>query len=595
MAYIQKTNPPPNKMLMYHVMDFSGGLNNRSALTAMNEGNDMLNLTYYDNIVLQKRNGSALYDAYTHSENVTHMDEYMPYTGSNQFVRAGASKLTFDNAGSPYNVTLPGNGMDGENFQGKYFFVDGNVLRVYGQFPQVGNTFIRIIGTPVSTFTTLKVISTPATYTPLDSSYVKGVTVYDYTNGNVWYEPCANEKASAYLGVSVIPSGARYIATLGGRLYVSGSDSDDDNVFISDVSNPYYFPPTLPIQCPPNSDRVMGLCVYDNSVVIGRQHDLHVITGVTNNPNLGVEMFKLTKLNAHTGFANNKAVNVAHNYLFYIGYDGECYALASARQDVKVLATSVLTKKINFQLSPFVKSLSDVQGACSFFSDGKWYVSIKDYVFVYHYNTQAWTVWNGLNATSFYYKDKLIWGNTSSQTVTFDLGYLDIGKPFLAYWKSGLMNFGDAVTYKQFRDMFLVAHTFNGYNSDIRMSFELDWTDLDGSATIKNQVAVYGTAKFGDKFTPKPINTSAPFTIGRRARTMRITFSNSYKMTGTVANQASLPINPLDEDMYYSTADDKYYVYDKPTNTWTSHVLNDFNQPMRVYQINGEYELRGKR
>jgi hypothetical protein len=76
---------------------------------------------------------------------------------------------------------------------------------------------------------------------------------------------------------------------------------------------------------------------------------------------------------------------------------------------------------------------------------------------------------------------------------------------------------------------------------------------------------------------------------------MRITFSNAYKLTGTVANQASLPTNSLDEDMYFSTAENLYYVYDKPTNTWTSHVLNDFNQPMRVYQINGEYELRGKR
>lgn len=230
MVYIQSVKMPTNQIIPFNIMDYSGGLNNRSALTAFNQANDMLNLTFYDNTVLEKRRGSTTYDDVLHPSAVTHLDEFIPYTGSPQLVRASESRIVIENGETPkFDIALTtGKGVDGQNFQGKYFFVDGSTLRVYGKFPTENNTFTRIIGTPVTNFKAFTVISTPDTYTPLDATYTKGVTVYDYTNSNVWYEPCANEKGDPYLGVSVPPVKARFIASLNGRIYLSGNDSDDD-------------------------------------------------------------------------------------------------------------------------------------------------------------------------------------------------------------------------------------------------------------------------------------------------------------------------------------------------------------------------------
>jgi hypothetical protein len=595
MVWVQKTRLPANQIMTYNIQDFSGGLNNRSTLIAPNQASEIMNMSFYDNILLEKRQGTDYFDSYNHREPITFLHEFMPYTEANQLISASTTKMTFMNDSTPFDVTLS-NGVDGENFQGKYFFVDGSTLRVYGKFPSVTNTFIRIVGTPNMNYNVFTVVSTPSTYTPLDATYTQGVTVYDYTNKQVWYEPCANEKSDPYKGVSVVQAGVRYITSLNGRLYMSGANRDNDNIFISEVSNPYYWPPALPIQIPPNSDNIVGLVTYDNAVVVGRTRDIHVITGTTNNPELGLEVFQLQKLNTHTGFVNNKGVNVAHNYLFFVGHDGECYALSSARNDTKVLSTTLLSRTLGFNLEPYFLTLDDVKTACSYFHNGVWYVSIKGFVFVYHYITQAWTAYDSLNIRSFHNKDGvLMWGNDSGRLVVFSTGYTDSGNPYKAYWRSGLLDMGDAISYKQFRDMFIVAHQFTGYASDIHVGVELDYSLLKGLATVSSAQPIWGMARFGDKYNSNRINTSSPFTIGRRARTVRISLRNGYKYLGEISTLMNAPIDAKDGDICHVWLDNNYYVYDKANGTWNVHDGADFNQPMRAYQINGEYELRGKR
>jgi hypothetical protein len=165
------------------------------------------------------------------------------------------------------------------------------------------------------------------------------------------------------------------------------------------VGNPFYFPPSLPIQIPPNSDAVRGLIVYNDSVVVGRKHDLHIIIGMTNNPTLGLDVFELRKLNAHSGFASNKSATVAHNYLFYVGYDGNCYAMNNTSASEVLLITTVLNKKVDFMGAPFSLTHDDISNGCAFFFDNVWYVSIGNYVFCYYYLNQAWTVWEQLGDT----------------------------------------------------------------------------------------------------------------------------------------------------------------------------------------------------
>jgi hypothetical protein len=510
--------------------------------------------------------------------------------------------ITFDALNRKIIVPVSGE-VDGENFLGKYYFVDGGKFRVYGVFPSSGDTFVRIIGTPVTTYETMEIVSTPDGYTPLGTSYTKGVTVYDYTNKKVWYEPCQNEKDDPYKGLSVIPQNPRFIVSFKGRLYMSGSGKDDDNVFLSDAGNPFYFPPALPLQLPPNSDKVTGMAVYDDSVLIGREEDIHVITGATNNPSLGLELFEIRKLNTHTGFANNRCVNIVHNFLFFVGSDGNAYTMNNVRGGIKVLSTSQLNKSVDFMAPPFNLKREDLLTSVTCFHDNKWYLSVKDFVFMFFYESGAWTVLDNLKARSFYVKDyELIWGSElrgidTGLVFKFSNDYKDDGKPFLAYWESGNLDMDDPSTFKHFRDVFIVAFMYSGYESDIRVSFELDYADVAYSFSIANQVAKWGISKWGDKYSARPVNPSLPFTIGRRARTIKMRFANGMNVKGTYTNRSELDTINIkeNEDTYYVSSEDLYYSYDALNSVWVSFTLAKLAQPMRVLQINGEYELRGKR
>lgn len=595
MAYIQKMNAPQNRIIPFHIVNYSGGLNNRSHLTKDNESSNLLNMTFYDDVVLEKRKGTTTYDNTVLTEPVTFVEEYQPYNQANQMIRAGKSTMKIDKPSGVVNVSVAGD-VDGINHEGKFYFVDGDKIRVYGVFPQASDTYTSVVGTATSDYVVMEVVN-PGTFTPLDTSHKKGKTVINYTTKKVWYEPCQNELNDPYKGVNTIPDNPKFIKAFKGRMYIGGSAQDDDNIYLSDIANPYYYPVALPLQVPPNADFVTGLAIYDDSIIVGRKRDIHVITGVTNNPELGLEMYELKKLNTHTGFLNNKTVNVAHNYLFFMGYDGNAYALGNSRTEFKQLATTLLNQTIDFEGNPFGFDKSDMTEACAHFFDNVWYISIKGYVFCYHYKIRAWVVFNGLNIRTFYDKDyTLLWGNEAGQTCLFTDNYLDQGQPYLSYWESGALDFGDPSTFKQYRDVFLLSHSFTGYESDIRVGFQLDFNDIQGQINIPNEVARFGTARFGDRYSAKAMNTSLPFTIGRRARNIKIRLANGYTVIGTVADVASLPTVGLnDEDTYFVTATSQYATWDDYNRTWVYNTASGLNQPMRVYQINGEYELRGKR
>jgi hypothetical protein len=129
----------------------------------------------------------------------------------------------------------------------------------------------------------------------------------------------------------------------------------------------------------------------------------------------------------------------------------------------------------------------------------------------------------------------------------------------------------------------------------IDVAFGIDYGEVTGVATIGDQISVYGRAKWGSRFISRNIVQSLPFVIGRRARFITFTISNGYDPQGTV-NTADDLINYLgrkDGSLVYVTDESAYYLFDG--TIWTKMADQDINQPMRWYQMNGEYEFRGKR
>jgi len=579
--------------MTFSMANFVGGLNNRSEQLEANETSNCLNMMFTDDTVMENRYGQKYYDELVLDDDIVFIDEFKPYADDNVLIRATVGKLYIEE-----NILTTISGKPcGVNHSGRYFFVDGEKLYVYGKFAQVTSTYAKVIGVAINDYVLLEVVSPTVGHPRLDTSHVQGVLNVDYTDFKVFYEPCENEFVDTYSGANVVPLGVSYIISHNGRLFVSGDDKDDDNIFITDVQNPFYYPVALPLQLPPNSDMIVGMCVYDNSVIVGRNNDLYVVFGSTNRLDMGVDVFQLHRINSHTGFANQDSVKVAHNYLFFMGNDGNAYSLSSAKNDTKILSTTILTKDVDITKEPLNLLITDINTSTSIFFKDEWYVSIKDKVLVYSYLLKKWTFYNKIDATSFYVLNReIIWGKPDGRIAMFDKEvFLDFGLPYQSLWYSKRFDMDNANNFKQFKEFFLVAKTFELYPSDINVLFEIDYSDVKDRVTISNQISVYGRTKWGDRYINRTISESLPFIIGRRGRTIRFKLSCGHFKDGEVASYPDLLIYEGKKDglLIYVLDESAYYLF--MDNDWSLIPIAELNQRMKIYQVNGDYELRGKR
>ena len=201
MAFIQRNTPQPNQKHVFSLKNFVGGLNNRSELMQENQCADVMNMAFYTDDVMEKRRGSTYFDTMAIGGPVTFIDEFKPYNEPEIMVRASKTELWVGNT----KVANVAGQVMGTNYMGKYFFADSDKLRAYGRFPTEGGTYVKIQGEATSNYVLMEVVNPPNNFTPLDTSHVRGVTVYDYTNRKVWYEPCQNEIEDTFKTGNVIP------------------------------------------------------------------------------------------------------------------------------------------------------------------------------------------------------------------------------------------------------------------------------------------------------------------------------------------------------------------------------------------------------
>lgn len=594
MAFIQKNVPPPSKSYNFAIKDFSGGLNNRSHQLNLNESPDMKNLCFSDETLLERRKGVEHYDEQTLNGSVLYIDEYKPYSDSNKFIRATSTSLYVDTA-SVASVDGP---VSGANYMGMYVFADGELIRFYGKFPQASSTYVSVLGTPVNTYQLFDLVNPPGGYMPLGTEHTRGKMVYDYDFNRCWYEPCTNEMNDTFKGANVIPANPKHVVVHGTRLFVSGTSTENDTVFISDLSNGFYFPVYLPIGLPPNSDKISGLCVFYDSVIVGREQDIHVIFGNTNRTDLSSDVFRLRRINTHTGFASNNCINIAHNSLFFLGGDGNFYSMYTPKTESDNLATTSINDQIDLFKSPISVSRDDLQDAYSAFFNDEWHVAIGDKLLVYSYRRRSWLMhkFTSLNVTSVYAMlDKVIYGTNLSRIVKHSDSYTDLGKPYASRWKSMPMDMGDASTFKQFREFFIIVHTFDSFTSDVRFNFDIDYAEVTETTSTSTQIPVWGKATFGLRFIKRNIVSSFPIVIGRRGRIIQINFMNSYDLNFTVDTlvERDSMTSLTNDTVVYVTDENKYYLFN--SGSWDILALEDYNQPLKIYEINGLYEFRGKR
>lgn len=598
MAYIQRKIPSPNKVFSFPIKDFSGGLNNASEILMDNESSDLLNMAFTDRVLMEKRQGLDWYDSFQVldaegvGDDITYLGEYKPYVGDDELIRASNLKVYSEN----YKIQDVLGQIDAINFYGRFYFVDGDSLYVYGKFPSATSTYVDVTGEYVSKCV-MKVVNPAEGYTPLDTTHIMGVTRYNYDTFEVSYEPCQNELDDSSKGVNIVPSNPRFICAHNGRVFLSGVKDDNDNVFISAVERPFYFPVGLPMQIPPDSDEIMGLIVYNNSVVVGRKHDIYVIMGDTNDTTLGFDLFVLKKLNTHTGFASGKAVSVVNNFLFFLGSDGIVYAMSSVNYDSKNLITQIISGQLDLTKYPISVTYDDMATASAVYITGEWYLSIADKVLLYNYDNRAWTLYDGFNATSMYNRDNaLIFGKSNGYVGCYGTNYLDYSHPYKAYWKSKNYDMDEPNLFKHFRDLTISAHTYEAYLSDIYIGVEIDYIDASDEFHVESAVTLWGKAKFGEKFINRNITASLPLWISRRGRTIRFTIMNGYVYEGyvdTLADRDNWP-DKYTGMVLYVLSDTTFYLYNKDRE-WEVLDNSQINQRMKIHQLNIDFETRGAR
>lgn len=599
MRYVQRNIPDPAKIYSFTLNNFVGGLNNRDQHPKENECTSVLNMSFMDDGLMEKRKGTTPFDSLVLDSPITYIDEFKPSNADapddgDQIIRATKKAIYFD--GNLVRTIPNEKQIHGINHKGKYFFADGSGLFAYGRFTDKAGTNVRIVGTATSNFILMEVVSPPTGFTPLAKPAKKGVTVLDYTARKVWYEPCAYEIEDTFKEGNVVPKNPRFIVAREGRIYVAGDDKDNDTVAISDSGNPYYFPAVVSMQLPPNSDRIAGLAVYNDAVVVGRRLDIHCIIGDTNRTDAGLPVFKLKKLNAHFGFASQRSVVNAHNYLFFLGSDSNFYVLRNLEYSSDVLSTQSVSRTLNIHGAPVNVKKEDIWTSAGVFHNDCYYCCVGDKILVYHYIHQAWTVYDQINGTSLHVLfNTLLIGAKNGKILMPSNDFLDEGKPYRAEWRTKWLDMSDPVTFKMFRDFFVVSRTTKEYSSAVYFKFEIDYQDVDTQADFEVAYSIYGKSKWGDYYVNREVNMSRPFQAYKRGRLVRITFWNSDHIATEVATVDDLETVPKIHDgmIVKVTADGKLYTHED--GGWRVLALEEYNQGMCVMQLSGEYEFKWKR
>lgn len=416
-----------------------------------------------------------------------------------------------------------------------------------------------------------------------------------------WYEPCVHELRHAYFGVNVVPPEPKTICLNKGRVIITCGGSEANIIYMSEVNNMYYFPVSTGLALPNNGDKVNGMVVFHDSLVLTRKSDVYVVYGSSNNPDYD-DVFTMKKVTTHTGCANGDTLKAVHNYLFYLGSDGVVYRMHTTNTDIRLLATSVVSQTVDLLKAPISRTVSQIQDACATFNNENYYLSIGDIVLVYSYRFMAWTVFDRLNANYMYnIDDEIIWAK-ENRIMHFDKNtFLDEGIDFNCFWESKLFDLNLPVNYKYFKYISLVFDCYEHFDSTAKLLFEIDYEEVTLNHIFKNAISRWGVAKWGsDRFVKKNISKSLPIYVGRRGRLVKIKVHNGNfvnKQFDTLLEMESAAA--INEEVVYVKENKTHYKrqLDIGTNVFFWQVLGneEINQPIKLYNIEIEYSLRGRR
>lgn len=623
----KNSNIPKVERMEFSIRNFTGGINNVASPSRLqdHESPDMLNITFAEDGTLQKRPGLTIDSDLPEIPYLSDKDDCFD-----------VHEIEFDNNRSGFVV----NQRDGF----KYITSDGRLREMIWERWSSDNVsccrfmdkfFVADSGGKLHYFKISELEGTgkiwryyvsnpPKDYTPNPKPATNGVIkekVVDESVGtkDIWYEPCQYELEDGYKGVNFAEFNPTIVTTVKDRLYVSGNVMDNNMVYISDILEPHYFPASLPVQLPPTGDKVTAMHIFNNTLVIARHNDIYALHGNTNR-NDSPEAYRLIHINTHTGMPNDRCANIVQHFLFYVGSDGNCYKMSPSLANTSQIITQQLNTKVNFKSKPFNKKLEDIQGAITGFEKTKseWYIKIGDDLFIYNYPLMAWTRYNNIGVktfvptfTKFYFVSEHCEFQVFDKNKLYDYKPVErINVPIHSYWQSKDIDFGRPSRVKQVRDTYLVAESFDRISSTINVLMNVDYVDVTKEHNVTSETSYWDEAKWdSNKFIGNNIYRSFPMMIGRRGKVFSVLLSNQGKFSAyfhtTIDEEQVRQMDYGDIFYVYITTDEqgnmvvkkyKRTNYNVETGKYYTEVSDDeLFQPMKIYEFNGLYELKGYR
>lgn len=612
--------------LSFTLKDFTGGICNTKSPLKINDNQciDMLNIAFGQDGILKKRSGiknsEEVMSASIEGGAIQNAFVIEPTPSKYGYLVQSESSLSYFTKGEegliekviPWKRTNTRIPIQGVQYMDKFFFVDGGKNVHYFKISD-----LETVEQPPIYY----IVKPPHDFTPNPSPAVTGAvkteswtTSYNHPAINIWYEPCQLELEDGYKGSNECEFECKLIQVYKDRIYVSGNDSNPNMVYISDILNPHYFPASLPIQTPPVGDVITALHLYNDKLIIGRRDSIYYLSGNTNRDINSAYVLK--HINTHTGMPNPNCADIVGNYLFYVGTNGQCYKLSTSLSDSTSVSTTQVNIAFDFTLAPLKKSVNDIRRCHTGFDPvkGEWYIQIDEDTVVYNYGLMAWTRYDNLDNIKFITIDNKFYIVRRDNTfnVFDDTLYCDTYKydtntkvPIECYWKSKTIDFGVPTRIKQIRDTYLVSETWENFVCDIRIKYDIDYIDVVSNQTVTNKVPLWNKVNWDEeRFYSYNTITSLPIMVGRRGRTFNITIETPYRFKGIYNHIPTGEEFKIGEIIQlrsgFDESIDGYMIrteYDLNTGTFWKTIDNieDFFQPVKIYELSGVYQLRGYR
>ena len=383
--------------------------------------------------------------------------------------------------------------------------------------------------------------ATLRTYIPNDLTFTAGNMVI--TDKYVWYEPCMNELEDTYAGENFLPNKPSGIAVHNGQLCVYGDTEGNNVLFMSHQGNPYYFPASHTFVLESTGDGIVDFFEFDTALVVGRHRDIWVIYGEgvysESNP------YRLSKVDAHTGFACYNCGSLINNYYIYLGYDGMFYKLNTPTTYTEYLMTRPLNTDIDISRKPLNIESKHRQNVSSIVYDNSvWFAFDGDTpkIIVYSFDNMAFTYYEGMNATCLYSNDIDVYiGRKDGIVSKYDKkSYSDLGRGYKCRFVTKRFDFGSPANYKYFKQVKLTVNAPDNVYSSVYLKTIVDSYSNEFAGAVE-PMFVFGSVQWGQIFSNVDVYHSQWKQVSNRGRSIQFECYNNSVNQPMCVYEISIP------------------------------------------------------